>query len=269
LFGLVFLIPSSLPQLQEGDDNSKLDFEKAFDTIEHELILQVLRHKGFPRRWVKWIQGILTSATSSILLNGTHGKVFHHRRGVRQGDPLSSLLFVLAADLLQSIINKAKDSDLLRLPINVGYTTDFSIIQYADDTLLIMEACPLQIFALKGILSSFATSTRLKVNYSKSEIYPINISQERLSHLAAIFHCKAGTLPFTYLGLPLGVSKPSVQDCLPLTHRIERRLSSTSIFLTRGGKLEMVNSILSSLETFYMCSIKVPITILEQEDKYR
>jgi hypothetical protein len=106
----------------------KLDFEKTFDTIEHELILQVLRHKGFPRRWVKWIQGILTSATSSILLNGTPEKVFHCRRGVRQGDPLSPLLFVLAADLLQSIINKAKDSGLLRLPINVGYTTDFPII---------------------------------------------------------------------------------------------------------------------------------------------
>jgi hypothetical protein len=132
-----------------------------------------------------------------------------------------------------------------------------------------MEACPLQIFALKGILSSFATSTGLKVNYSKSEIYPINISQERLSHLAATFHCKVGTLPFTYLGLPLGVNKPSVHDCSPLTHRIEKRLSSTSIFLTQGGKLEMVNSVLSSLATFYTCSIKVPITILEQVDKYR
>jgi hypothetical protein len=132
-----------------------------------------------------------------------------------------------------------------------------------------MEACPLQIFALKDILSSFATSTGLKVNYSKSEIYPINISQERLSHLAATFHCKARTLPFTYLGLPLGVSKPSVQDCLPLTHRIERRLSNTSIFLTQGGKLEMVNSVLSFSVTFYKCSIKVPISILEQLDKYR
>jgi hypothetical protein len=46
-------------------------------------------------------------------------------------------------------------------------------------------------------------------------------------------------------------------------------LSNTSIFLTQGGKLEMVNSVLSSLATFYMCSIKVPISILEQVDKYQ
>jgi hypothetical protein len=145
-------------------------------------------------------------------------KFFHYRRGVSQGDPLSPLLFVLAADLMQSIINKAKDRGLLRLPIHVGYTTDFPIIQYADDTLLIMESCPLQLFALKGILNTFAESTTLKVNYSKLDIYPINISQERLAHLAATFNCKASTLPFTYLGHTLGINKPSVQDYLPLAH---------------------------------------------------
>jgi hypothetical protein len=69
-------------------------------------------------------------------------KVFHCRRGDRQGDPLSPLLFVLTVDLLQLVINKAKDMGLLKLPINVGYTDDYPIIQYADDTLLIIEACP-------------------------------------------------------------------------------------------------------------------------------
>jgi hypothetical protein len=72
-----------------------------------------------------------------------------------------------------------------------------------------------------------------------------------------------------YLGLPLSHNKPSVQDCLPLANRVERRLVSTSIFMSQGGKLKLVNSVLSSLPTFYMCSIKVPIEILNQVDKYR
>jgi retron-type reverse transcriptase len=120
----------------------KLEFEKAFDKVEHKAILQVMKQKGFPERWMQWIQGILNSGTSSVLLNGTPGKVFHYRRGVRQGDPLSLLLFILVVDLLQSILNKAKDNGILRLPLHVGYTTDFPIIQYVDDTLLIMKACP-------------------------------------------------------------------------------------------------------------------------------
>jgi hypothetical protein len=133
---------------------------------------------------------------------------------------------------------------------------------------MIMEACPQQLFALKAILNTFADSTGLKVNYSKSCIYPINLSQERLGHLAATFNCKMGSLPFNYLGLPLSMNKPIVQECLPLVHKVERRLISTSNFLTQGGKLQMVSSVLSSMASFYMCSIKIPITILKQVGKY-
>ena len=71
-------------------------------------MIQIMQSKGFPARWITWMKMIFESSTSAALLNGILGKVFHCKRGVRQGDPLSPLLFVLAAYFIQTILNVAK-----------------------------------------------------------------------------------------------------------------------------------------------------------------
>jgi hypothetical protein len=87
--------------------------------------------------------------------------------------------------------------------------------------------------------------------------------------LVGTFGCQIGTFPFTYLGLPMGTTKLKVEDFLPLVQRIERRLTTTSNFLTQASRMEMVNSILSALPTFYMGKIKIPPTVIKQIDKYK
>ena len=108
---------------------------------------------------------IFSSATSVVLLYGSPRKTFNCLRGVRQGYPLSPLLFVLATDFLQSLINKGKDLGLLRLPIPLESSKDFPIIQYADDTLIILEGDTRQLLFLKSIINTFTESTGLKVNF--------------------------------------------------------------------------------------------------------
>ena len=94
-----------------------IDFEKAFDSVEHEAIFQILRHKGFNEKWILWMKQLLATSTSSVLLNGVPGRRFVCKKGVRQGDPVSPLLFVIAVDLLQTVINDMFIRGVLYLPI--------------------------------------------------------------------------------------------------------------------------------------------------------
>jgi hypothetical protein len=98
---------------------------------------------------------------------------------------------------------------------------------------------------------------------------PINVVSEKLNHLARTFGCQTGSFPFTYLGLPMGLTKPKVDNFLPLISKCERRLNYISPFLNQAGRLELSNSVLTALPTYSMCSMLLPKTVLKQIDKYR
>lgn len=209
----------------------KLDFEKAFDKVEYKAIIHIMQAMGFGAKWCQWITNILHSASSQILLNGVPGKMIHCKRGVRKGDPFSPLLFVIVADLLQTALNEAMHQGQLERPINSSACPDFPIVQYADDTLIIMKADENQIQILQDILQQFHASTGIKVNFQKSSLTPLNMTAERGQQFANLA-CQVGTLPFTYLGLPLGTTRPKIEEFMPMIKRIENGLSCFSSMLS-------------------------------------
>jgi hypothetical protein len=111
-----------------------------------------------------------------------------------------------------------------------------------------MQANSRQLICLKSLLNIFADSIGLKVNYHKSIKVPLNVDDERLSHFTNTLHCKKKEISlFTYLGLPLGITKPSLEYFLPMVTRVERRLCGIADFLNYEGKMKMVKSMLASL----------------------
>lgn len=131
-----------------------------------------------------------------------------------------------------------------------------------------MKADAKQLFCLKALLNSFADTTGLKVNYNKSNLIPINVNEEKTLLLTRTLNCKRGAFPFTYLGLPLGLCKPTVEQCLPLVKRIANKLLGLLAFMTQAGRLLLVKSILASLLIFFMCCLDLPETIKKQINKY-
>jgi hypothetical protein len=159
--------------------------------------------------------------------------------------------------------------NVLKHPLSKDFDLDYPIVQYVDDTLIIMPVDARQLVTLKGLLKSFTDSTGLRVNFSKSFLVPINMDDEKATHLANTIGFSIGYTSFTYLCLPLGTTRPSVDEFSPFLNKIEKRMMDINKLLSYPGRLLLVNSILSALPTFYMLALKTPIKILDQVDKYR
>ena len=96
----------------------KLDFKKAFDSVEWGSLDKILAARGFDDPWRSWISKILTSGKTAVMLNGVPGRWITCRRGLRQGDPLSPYLFIIVADVLQRLIRCGVERGELQHPID-------------------------------------------------------------------------------------------------------------------------------------------------------
>ena len=88
-----------------------------------------------------------------------------------------------------------------------------------------------------------------------------------MTRFAAVFGCQVGTLPFTYVGLPVHTTKPRIQDLIPVVDRVERRLSASSCLLNQGARLQLLQSVLSSLPIYFLCSLSLPAGIIKQIER--
>jgi hypothetical protein len=124
---------------------------------------------------------------------------------LRQGDPLSPYLFNIVVDVLKSMMHNASVNGLLHHPLIENLPC--LVLQYTDDTTIIVLSSEDDICNLKVVLDSFSVVTGLKINYHKSTFAPIHVDLDFSNLLAGILGCPVATFPHTYLGLPLSTHK--------------------------------------------------------------
>ena len=206
----------------------KLDIEKAYNTISWEFLLQVMGKMGFGDRWLNWIKWCISTASFSVLVNGSPAGFFPSSRGLRQGDPLSPYLFVIGMEILSCLLNRATGGNYLsgtKIVDGRGEEMVISHLLYADDTLLFCRADNDELKFISWILMWFEAVSGLKINLNKSEILPIGLVTN-VEGLASELGCKVGSLPATYLGLPLGAKHKAQSVWDPVEERFRKRLAS-------------------------------------------
>jgi hypothetical protein len=237
----------------------KLDFAKAFDTVSWEALEVVMRARGFNLQWRTWMQQILQTSKSAILVNGCPGPWINCKRGLRQGDPISPYLFILLADVLQTLI---KSCTVIRHPIvdNEGCP----VLQYADDTLLLVRGQLADVQVLKELLDQFADATGLQINYSKSTAVPIHMEPETVHACITALGCRQEGFPQTYLGLPPSNTKLRLNAFAAQIAKTDKYLAGwQSSLLNQMGRATLVNSILDSQLVYAMCALAIPPGIIE------
>jgi hypothetical protein len=155
--------------------------------------------KGFSEEWLALIHSFVWGGSVAIKVNDDIGKYFQTKKGLRQGDPLSPMLFNIVANMLDVMIERAKSDGQIDGVIPHLVDGGLSILQYADDTILFMEHNIEKARNLKLILSAFEQLSGLKINFHKSELFCFGEAKDDATLYAELFGCEQGQFLFSFL----------------------------------------------------------------------
>ena len=142
-----------------------------------------------------------------------------------------------------------------------------SHLLFADDTLVFCDADSNHITALRGILSRFEEVSGLKINLGKSVLVPVG-DVPNLHELVEILGCSEFALPLKYLGLPLGASFKDKTVWNPILEKMEQRLVGWKrLYLSKGGKVTLIKSTLSSLPTYFLSLFPIPAKVAKRMEE--
>jgi hypothetical protein len=248
----------------------KLDFEKAYDKVNWDFLFLCLQNRGFGKKWLMWMHMVVEGGTVSVRINNQIGNYIRSAKGVRQGDPLSPILFNFVADSLARMVDKAIENDVLKGLGNHLIPHGVSLLQYADDTIICLENDIKKARNLKMLLYIYEMMAGLKINFMKSEIFVINGDDDIAMQYANLFNCQIGSFPMMYLGVPVSPNRLHIADWRNLEEKLEKRLDSwKGSSLSVAGRITLINACLSNSPIYHMSMYLLPKTTIDNLDKRR
>ncbi|KAJ9685117.1 hypothetical protein PVL29_017229 [Vitis rotundifolia] len=221
----------------------KLDIEKTYDNVDWSFLLTVMQKMGFGEKWIGWIKWCISIVSFSVLVNGTSKVFFQSSRGLRQGDPISPYLFVIAMEVFSSFLKRAVDKGFMsgwRVKGRSEEGVQICHLLFVDDTLVFCQVSQDHLAYLSWLLMWFEAVLGLRINLEKSELIRVG-RVENIDNLTLDFGCRVGSLPSTYLGLPLGALFKLVSVWDGVEERFRRRLAMWKRqYLSKGGRATLI-----------------------------
>lgn len=200
----------------------------------------------------------------SVQVNGELAGFFQSKRGLKQGCALSPYLFVICMNVLSHMLNKAAAEN------QIGYHPRCKNILlthlcFADDLLVFTDGSRRSIEGVLKVFEEFQAILGLKISVEKSTLYTAGISKNLEQDIITSFSFESGKLPVRYLGLPLLTRIMTVNDYMPLVEKVEKRMKLwTGRFLSHGGRLQLISSVITSLANFWLSAFRLPSSCLKE-----
>jgi hypothetical protein len=210
--------------------------------------------------------GCITLVNTTVLVNGVPTNFFKCHRGLRQGCPLSPLLFLWVVEVFSGLLTQAVESVTFQ-GLKVVVSTFISHLLFVDEVLILGYVKIEYWFTLNSTLSKFYSATKIIINCHKSVFLVQNIDPSFQHNLNAFFDIKIEILVqgMKYLGFFLKLNNYRVTDWMWLLKKIEKRIGNWKFrWLSLGGRLTLANSVLHSILVYWLSLVKMPTIVLHR-----
>ncbi|GKC62534.1 RNA-directed DNA polymerase, eukaryota, partial [Tanacetum coccineum] len=179
---------------------------------------------GLRNKWCGWINGCLNSAMGSVLVNGSPALEFQFYKGLKQGDPLSPILFILIMESLHLSFSKVTNEGLFSgIPIDSSLT--LSHLFFVDDDIFVGKWDSLNICTIVNLFKCFHLASGLKIKFHKSKLMGIGTRPEEVDAAATIMGCSIFTTPFVHLGVKVGGAMSRIKSWDDVVAKVSSRVS--------------------------------------------
>ena len=229
-----------------------VDFEKAFDRVDYEVLYQILRFFGFSENFIKWIKVIFTDFNLSTVNNGSFSSSWIPTRGLHQGNPIAPILFLMLAETLAM---QLRDNPKIEgIEIN---GLKYLLSQFADDLSIFTKFKQDLWQEIMNVFDDFESQTGMKISYEKTTIYRIGSIRNSNAKFFSARKVIWTSDPLKLLGIIISHVEKECFDLNfnPLMDKVKNVLEVWGIRnLSIIGKIEIVNTLVASLFV-YKCSV--------------